>query len=136
MHFSHILGQIVLPRQSIHPRKVVNLLMRLQFAQSIDTDSSINPLEIPTLAVLLHNNVEVKIPTYLFNHLVLSVNEVDSNGSGFSLISFLLVLDGGQVDVCILVLLFLIVLRLLLHSFIFIMNKLHFDDKSVFRSIP
>ena len=102
---------------------MIDFLMWLQLTESINSDSSINPLKVPVPVILFSNDMKIKIPAYLFNHLILCIDEIGNNGLDFLLIGFMFMLDHGKVDIGVLVILFLIVLMGLFHIFIFIRNK-------------
>lgn len=119
MHFDHVFGEIVLSGEGVHAWEMVDFLVGLELAEQFDTDRAVNPFEIPISEVLLENYVVVEVPADLLNHFVLGIDEVGSDGPCFSFDGLVFVLDGGQIDVILLVLVFFKLLRGVFH-FIFI----------------
>ena len=59
----------------------------------------------------------------MLDHLILGVDEVGGYGFDFLLVVFMFAFQGGQIDVCVLIFLLVVVMGGMLHIFIFIMNK-------------
>ena len=69
--------------------------MRLQFAEQVYADRSIDPFEVPVFEIFFDDDLKIEIPANLFDDLILCVDKVDGDGFDSFFAVFMFMFDGG-----------------------------------------